>query len=48
MLGYYGEEPVDADAWRPTGDLVEIVGDRIEFRGRVSEIINVGGVKVHP
>jgi acyl-CoA synthetase (AMP-forming)/AMP-acid ligase II len=48
MLGYYGEDPVDADAWRPTGDVVEIVGDRIEFRGRVSEIINVGGVKVHP
>ncbi len=48
MLGYYGEEPVEPDAWRPTGDLVEIVGDRIEFRGRVSEIINVGGVKVHP
>jgi acyl-CoA synthetase (AMP-forming)/AMP-acid ligase II len=48
MLGYYGEEPVDADAWRPTGDLVEIVDDRILFRGRTSEIINVGGVKVHP
>lgn len=48
MLGYYGEPPVDADGWRPTGDLVEVVGDRIEFRGRASEIINVGGVKVHP
>jgi len=48
MLGYYGEEPVEPDAWRPTGDLVEVVGDRILFRGRSSEIINVGGVKVHP
>jgi acyl-CoA synthetase (AMP-forming)/AMP-acid ligase II len=48
MLGYYGEEPVDADAWRPTGDLVEVADDRIRFRGRTSEIINVGGVKVHP
>ena len=48
MLGYYGEPPIDPDGWRPTGDLVEIVGDRIEFRGRASEIINVGGVKVHP
>jgi acyl-CoA synthetase (AMP-forming)/AMP-acid ligase II len=48
MLGYYGEDPIDADGWRPTGDLVEVVGDRLEFRGRVSEIINVGGVKVHP
>jgi acyl-CoA synthetase (AMP-forming)/AMP-acid ligase II len=48
MLGYYGDASVDADAWRPTGDLVEVVGDRILFRGRSSEIINVGGVKVHP
>ncbi|MDN5894340.1 MAG: fatty acid--CoA ligase family protein [Nocardioides sp.] len=48
MLGYYGEDPVDADAWRPTGDLVEMTDDRILFRGRSSEIVNVGGVKVHP
>jgi acyl-CoA synthetase (AMP-forming)/AMP-acid ligase II len=48
MLGYYGEEPVDADGWRATGDLVEVLDDRILFRGRTSEIINVGGVKVHP
>jgi acyl-CoA synthetase (AMP-forming)/AMP-acid ligase II len=48
MLGYYGEPPVEPDDWRPTGDLVDIVGDRIVFRGRTSEVINVGGVKVHP
>ena len=48
MLGYYGEPPIEADGWRATGDLVEIRGDRILFRGRTSEIINVGGVKVHP
>ncbi len=48
MLGYHGEDSIDADGWRPTGDLVEVVGDRILFRGRSSEIINVGGVKVHP
>lgn len=48
MLGYHGEPPVDPDAWRPTGDLVEVVGDRVLFRGRSSEVINVGGVKVHP
>jgi len=48
MLGYYGEPPIEADGWRATGDLVEIEGDRILFRGRTSEIINVGGVKVHP
>ncbi len=48
MLGYYGQEPIAAEDWRATGDLVEIVGDRIEFRGRKSEVINVGGVKIHP
>lgn len=57
MLGYVGERDTPTDAsphphaesgWRPTGDFVEIVGDRVEFRGRSSEIINVGGVKVHP
>ena len=53
MLGYAGEDEADDDtpsptAWRPTGDLVEIVGTRVLFRGRQSEIINVGGVKVHP
>ena len=25
-----------------------MVGDRIHFRGRATEVINVGGVKVHP
>ncbi|GAB2974258.1 class I adenylate-forming enzyme family protein [Nocardioides montaniterrae] len=47
MLGYYGE-PDLADEWWPTGDMVEIVDGRIEFRGRASDVINVGGVKVHP
>jgi acyl-CoA synthetase (AMP-forming)/AMP-acid ligase II len=49
MLGYHGEDAVDdPDGWRPTGDLVEVVADRVLFRGRAAEIINVGGVKVHP
>ena len=48
MLGYYGEEDRPEADWWPTGDLVEVVGDRIEFRGRKSDVINVGGVKVHP
>jgi acyl-CoA synthetase (AMP-forming)/AMP-acid ligase II len=48
MLGYHGEGDRPADEWWPTGDVVEIVGDRIVFRGRKSEVINVGGVKVHP
>ena len=39
---------VRADGWQGTGDLVRIEGDRILFQGRRSEIINVGGVKVHP
>jgi acyl-coenzyme A synthetase/AMP-(fatty) acid ligase len=48
MLGYYGEDPIDPNTWRPTGDMVEVVGDRVYFRGRTSDVINVGGVKVHP
>jgi acyl-CoA synthetase (AMP-forming)/AMP-acid ligase II len=47
MLGYLGEGDTGA-GWRATGDLVEVRGDRIHFVGRSSEIINVGGVKVHP
>lgn len=48
MVGYYGEPDLDPDAWWPTGDVVEVVDDRILFRGRASDVINVGGVKVHP
>ncbi len=50
MLGYAGGDVLqrDNDGWIATGDIVEIVGDRVLFRGRKSEIINVGGVKVHP
>ncbi|QIX25494.1 acyl--CoA ligase [Nocardioides sp. JQ2195] len=50
MLGYARAAAArhDEDEWRPTGDLVEVVADRVEFRGRDSEVINVGGVKVHP
>jgi len=47
MLGYHGEEDLEAN-WRPTGDLVELRGDRLHFVGRTSETINVGGAKVHP
>jgi acyl-CoA synthetase (AMP-forming)/AMP-acid ligase II len=50
MLGYADGSPVAAgdDEWRPTGDLVEVVDGRVHFRGRTSEVINVGGVKVAP
>lgn len=36
------------DGFAPTGDLVEVVADRVLFRGRADGIANVGGVKVHP
>ena len=48
MIGYYDEEIGDPDAWRATGDLVTVEDDRILFQGRNSDVINVGGVKVHP
>jgi acyl-CoA synthetase (AMP-forming)/AMP-acid ligase II len=38
----------ESAGWVATGDLVERVGDRVMFLGRKSEIINVGGNKVHP
>jgi acyl-coenzyme A synthetase/AMP-(fatty) acid ligase len=53
MLGYAGDAGSDparseVEGWWPTGDLAEVVGDRVVFRGRNSDIINVGGVKVDP
>lgn len=48
MLGYHGADDLPDGDWWPTGDAVEVVDGRILFRGRTSDIINVGGVKVHP
>jgi len=49
MQGYLGENEQDPGGeWMPTGDLVEQIEARVYFRGRRSEVINVGGVKVHP
>lgn len=48
MLGYHGEDDRPVDEWWPTGDMVDVVDDRIVFRGRKTDVINVGGVKVHP
>jgi len=48
MRGYDKAASATDDGWFPTGDLVELVGDRVLFRGRTSEIINIGGNKVHP
>jgi acyl-CoA synthetase (AMP-forming)/AMP-acid ligase II len=49
MLGYLNASaPFDADGWFNTQDLVERDGDYIRILGRKSELINVGGEKVHP
>jgi len=49
MLGYLNApSPFDEDGWMCTGDLVEQDGDWIRILGRKSDLINVGGEKVHP
>ncbi len=49
MLGYLNAPPAfDADGWFNTQDEVEIHGDFVRILGRRSEMINVGGEKVHP
>jgi acyl-coenzyme A synthetase/AMP-(fatty) acid ligase len=49
MIGYLNApNPLDADGWMNTGDLVEEKDGLIRFVGRASEIINVGGQKVFP
>jgi acyl-CoA synthetase (AMP-forming)/AMP-acid ligase II len=49
MLGYLNApSPFDAEGWFNTQDLVETDGEHIRILGRKSELINVGGEKVHP
>ncbi|HSF94122.1 MAG TPA: fatty acid--CoA ligase family protein [Thermohalobaculum sp.] len=49
MLGYLNApSPFDSDGWLNTGDRVEVDGDYLKILGRDSELINVGGEKVHP
>ncbi len=49
ILGYLNApSPIGADGWYSTGDLVEVDGEWIRFRGRRSDLINVGGEKVAP
>jgi acyl-CoA synthetase (AMP-forming)/AMP-acid ligase II len=49
MLGYLNApSPFDAEGWFNTQDLVEVHGDYLRILGRRSELINVGGEKVHP
>jgi acyl-CoA synthetase (AMP-forming)/AMP-acid ligase II len=43
-----GGSIVDADGWIDTGDLVEVEGDRVLFKGRLNGAINIGGNKVIP
>ena len=49
MLGYLNaESPFTEDGWLITGDEAEIEGDYLRIYGRRSDLINVGGEKVHP
>lgn len=49
MLGYLNApSPFDSEGYLDTGDLVETDGEWLRILGRASEIINVGGNKVHP
>lgn len=49
MLGYLNApSPFTEDGWFMTGDCVETRGDLVRFIGRESDLINVGGQKVHP
>jgi len=49
MVGYLNApSPFDSEGWMCTGDEVETKGDYVQFKGRKSEVINVGGKKVYP
>ena len=40
--------PFTDDGWFKTGDVLEVDGEYMRFKGRASEIIKVGGEKVYP
>jgi acyl-coenzyme A synthetase/AMP-(fatty) acid ligase len=49
ILGYLNAaSPINEEGWYCTGDLVDVDGEWIRFRGRASDVINVGGEKVAP
>jgi acyl-CoA synthetase (AMP-forming)/AMP-acid ligase II len=49
MLGYLNAPDLfDEEGWLNTEDAVEVQGDSLRILGRVSDLINVGGQKVHP
>jgi long-chain acyl-CoA synthetase len=46
MLGYLNAmSPFDAEGWYDTKDIVEVKGDYHKVTGRISDVINVGGLK---
>ncbi|MFN0185534.1 MAG: class I adenylate-forming enzyme family protein [Aquabacterium sp.] len=49
MMGYLNApSPFDADGWYDTRDVVEQLGRAIKVVGRLSDLINVGGLKFMP
>jgi acyl-CoA synthetase (AMP-forming)/AMP-acid ligase II len=49
ILGYLNApSPIDAEGWYCTGDLVDVDGEWLRFRGRAADVINVGGENVSP
>jgi long-chain acyl-CoA synthetase len=49
MLGYLNAPDLfDEDGWLNTQDAVEVDGEYLRILGRTSDLINVGGQKVHP
>jgi len=50
MAGYdpYSCQTGLEEDWVATGDLVTVAGNRVVFTGRKTDMINVGGNKVHP
>lgn len=48
MKGYLGKNTLSENEWIDSKDIVEVIQDRVYFRGREDDIINVGGFKVSP
>ncbi len=46
MIGYLNaSSPFDAEGWYDTKDVVDVKGDYYKVTGRISDVINVGGLK---
>lgn len=43
-----GRQRESSEEWTATGDLAEIQGGRVYFKGRRSDVLNIGGAKVAP